>query len=453
MKFELRPFQIDGVKAIWKFRGRAILGDDQGLGKTVQMLEWIRRIPGRRPAVIVCPSSVKYNWQQEAWDKFRIRARVLEGRGPKAVKKLHDDLIILNYDILPYWLETFSLRPPQIVGFDEAHFLANPRSRRSRAAKIMADNAASAIALTGTPLTNEAIQLWSILNIVKPELFPDMRTYAWRYTRPRHTHWGWLFKGSKNEKELHKILVKNVMIRRLKEDVAKELPPKIHRMIPVRLTDKALKEYNRANATFLTWLREWSPARANRAKRSEQLAKVGYLMRLCARLRLPHTCEFIRDFHEEAPKEQLVGLSAHTFVLQHLEKEFPDCVVVDGKHTGKVRHRSIRRFQQKRAKDFWGNWIAAGAGLNLQNSHNFLSLDPPWTPGTRSQGTDRVHRIGQDKQVIIHHMFAIGTIEEKWMKVLDERGGRIARIIDGKDVGEDGGHSILDEVLAKMKKR
>lgn len=452
MATELRPFQKEGVLAIYHFNGCVILADEQGLGKTIQSLSWITKIPKRRPVVIVTPSSVKYAWQAEADLHFKMRTVVLEGNGPKRKDMiLRDDVIILNYDILKAWLPVLQRRQPEVVIFDECHYVKNPRAARTRAAKKLAENASSRLALSGTPMTNKPIELWSILNIVRPDLFPNFFGYARRYCKPILTHWGWQFPGAIRKKELFQILKKECMIRRLKKDVAPELPDKIHQVIPFRMDPKAAKEYHRASEDFITWLTEKSPAKANRAKRSASLAKVGYLFRLCAELKLPMLLELLKDFREENPDTKIVGLTMHTFVIDRLRRVFPKASIVNGQVTGWKRREAVRRFtSRKDVNELWGNWKAAGAGLNLQVSSNFFSLDLPWTPGDLLQGQDRVHRIGQTKKVIIRYPILLGTIEEKWMKILRERTQVLKAILDGKGALDD--EDLFDTLLKEMKK-
>lgn len=434
--FKPRQFQEDGVLGIWKFRGKTLLADDQGLGKTIEALMWVSRIPARRPVVIVTPSSVKYHWQMEARQKFGLQSRVLEGQGPrqKAVWTHQDRILILNYDILWFWLKALMANPPRVVIFDECHYISNRLARRTRAAKALAKHADSVLGLSGTPMTNKPVQLWAVLNIIRPDLFPDFDQFAWRYCKPRHTYWGWRFDGAENKDELHKILTKHVMIRRLKEDVAPELPKKIHKMIPVHLGPAAFKEYHKAKDNFLMWLREKSAAKAARAKRAESMVKVGYLLRLCAHLRLPQTLNFVKEFHENNPGEKIVGLTGHTFMIDRLRETFPkSSVVIDGRVTGVLRTEAVRSFTHiRKITDLWGNWRAASVGLNLQRASNMVSLDPPWTPGDLLQGQDRVHRIGQTKTVVIWYLYAMGTVEEEWMRILRERTGVLKAVLDGK---------------------
>lgn len=445
---KLRPFQKEGVLAIWDFRGRALLADEQGLGKTIQSLEWIRRIPRRRPAFIVVPASVKYAWQAEAAN-FDMRAEVLEGRRPKKKFRLPGDLVILNYDILSSWLPALLRADPQVIVFDEIHYLRNPLAQRTIAAKKLAENVASVVGLSGTPLVKRPIELWSVLNIIRPTLFPDRMAYAWRYCKPRFTHWGWRYDGATKVDELRKILIKNVMIRRLKKDVAPELPPKTRTMIPFRLNSYV--EYQKAQLDFLKWLRGISAAKANRAKKNSALVKVGYILRLVARLKLDWTVRWIEDFCENNPGEKLLALTMHTFVIDRLREHFPNSVVINGSVTGIKREEAIKAFRcNPNIPLLFGNWKAAGTGLNLQAACNAVGLDFPHTPGDLLQGEDRIHRIGQKRKVSIYYLFAKDTIEERYMKLMKRHIGTLDAILNGEESEED--FSMFDELLIEEKR-
>lgn len=452
MIFVPRPYQKKDLRRIYDFHGRALLAWEQGLGKTPESGWWLSKIPAHRPALIVAPSSVKYAWQHELWDFFRLRARVLEGQGPRdSGMVLKDDIVVVNYDILYHWLPVLEKRPPKVFIMDECQYVSNAAARRTKASKYISQWASSVIGLSGTPMTNRPVQLWSILNIIRPDLFPDFWGFAHEYCEPKMGFWGWEFKGATNRKGLWEILTKNVMIRRLKKEVAPELPDKIHKTLPMMMGQKAKQEYVKASESFLLWLREKSPARANRARKAEAMVKVGYLLRLCARLKLPQTIKFIQEFKESNPGKKIVGLTSCRFVIDRLLEEFPDCVVVDGRVTGKIRTDSVRKFREsKRINDFWGNWRAAGIGLNLQVSQDLFALDPPSTPGVFLQGIDRVHRIGQAGQVIIQYPYLAGTVEEKWWKKIKTRAGILSEIMDGKASSSALSGNIFDQLLSEL---
>jgi SWI/SNF-related matrix-associated actin-dependent regulator 1 of chromatin subfamily A len=142
----------------------------------------------------------------------------------------------------------------------------------------------------------------------------------------------------------------------------------------------------------------------------------------------------------------------HTFVIDHLKKKFPQCVVVDGRVVGRKRVESVRRFQSNRRTNLLlGNWKAAGVAITLHAASNGAALDLPWTPGDLLQGEDRLHRFGQKKNVIIHYLIALNTIEEKLLKLLRKKSKVLDAILDGKaDVGD---LDIFGELLAEIRRQ
>ena len=445
---KLRPFQLDGAKRIYAFRGRALLADEQGLGKTLQALFWIKKTPKHRPVVIVTPASVKYAWQSEAALHFNMRTEVIEGRRRKRVMGLPGPIVVINYDILKSWLPALLKAEPTTVIFDECHYIKNPEAERTKAALDLAEHATSVLGLSGTPLTNRPIELWPILYAICPDLFPERGKYAWRYCKPRYTPWGWQYDGATRTGELHRVLTEWCMIRRLKKDVAKELPPKERRMVPFKLDSYV--EYQKAQNNFLHWLKEISPARAKRAKKSEALTKIGYLLRLVAKLKLSWTEKWIEEFLECHPEKKLIAFTMHTSVIRHLFKKFEKIsVVIDGSVTGRKRVEATRRFHSnRRTRLLLGNWKAAGVGLNLQVAHNIAGLDFPWTPGDLMQGEDRIHRIGQKEQCVVHYLTALNTIEEKQIKVLRKKAHILDSILNGTRPSKD--LDMFSELLKEM---
>lgn len=380
---------------------------------------------------------------------LNIRTEVLEGHRKKGRTKLPGNILILNYDILKSWLKVLLRAKPAVVIIDEAQFIKNPKALRTKATLKLAEGASSVLALSGTPLTNRPIELWPILKAVRPDLFPSFEKFAWRYCRPRYTHWGWRYTGSAREDELHRILVRECMIRRLKKEVSKELPPKIRRGVPFKL--KSYVEYNNAEHDFLGWLRKKDPLRAKRAAKSQALTRVGYLLRLVARLKLDWTVRWIHEFFEAHPDKKLVCFTMHRFVIEHLMEVFGDkAVKIDGSVRGIKRAETVRKFQNNpRVKLFVGQWIAAGIGITLTAAHNTAALDFPWTPADLLQGEDRIHRIGQKNKCIIHYLAALGTIEEKLVKLLRKKARILDAILDGKRHAKD--LDLFDELLREMK--
>lgn len=447
---ELRPFQLEGVRQIYGFRGRALLADEMGLGKTIQALYWIRKIPKRRPVLIITPASIKWTWQAEAAMHFGMRTEVIEGHRKGRRPLPNGDVIIINYDLLRSWMPALLRFRPECLIIDEVQFIKNPAAKRTKCVLLLSPLAGSVVGLSGTPITNRPVEFWPVLQAIRPDLFPSFTKFAWRYCKPKHTPWGWQFNGSSNEAELNRILIRECMIRRLKKDVAPELPDKIRRPVSFKL--KSYTEYHEAETQFLSWLKKKSLARANRAKKSQALTRVGYLLRLVAELKLTSTVKWIEDFFEANPGKKLVGFSMHTFVIDHLKQKFGNrCVIIDGRVTGRKRVETVRQFQSNKKVDLLiGQWIAAGVGITLTAAHNFVALDFPWTPGDLVQGEDRIHRIGQKKDCHIHYLVALGTIEERLIKILKKKAKILDAILNG------GGRSssdlgIFDVLLKEMK--
>lgn len=449
METELKPFQLEGAKQIYRFRGRALLADEMGLGKTLQSLYWIKKIPTFRPAVIVCPASMKYTWQSEAMLHFKMHLEVLEGKCNGRFLLPPKGIYVLNYDILPYWLPVLRRTRPQCLILDEVHYVKSPTAQRTKAALKLSKCMRSVVGLSGTPLTNRPIELWTVLQAIRPDIFPSRTKYAWKFCKPRYTPWGWRFDGATKLKLLNRILRRECMIRRLKKEVIHELPRKERKMVAFRL--KSYEEYNHAQDHFLHWLRRQSPARAKRAARSQALTKIGYLIRLACELKLPWTVKWIEDFLESHPEQKLVGFTMHTFVIDHLKQRFPEALIIDGRVTGRKRTEIVHQFRSHpRKRLLFGNWIAAGVGITLTAAWNVAAFDLPWTPGELLQGEDRCHRIGQKHNVIINYLTALGTIEEKQMTLLRRKAGVLDAVLDGKAKVTD--FNLFDELIDELRK-
>lgn len=444
---ELRPFQKVGVRKIYEFRGRALLADEQGLGKTIQSLAWLLRIHKFRPAIIVTTASMKYTWQAEAAMHFNMRTEVLDGYRPKNVWNLPGKICILNYDILDSWLDCILDHNPPVIILDEIHFCKNPEAQRSKAACELVRGAVSVVGCSGTPLTNKPIELWGVMRLIRPDLFPERAAFGWRYCKPRFVRGRWRFDGAQNTRELNEILVDECMIRRLKRDVAPELPDKIRCIASYRLPRADMEEYQNAQDNFLGWLRSINAARANNAQKNPALTKIGYLLRLVADMKLKWVAQWVEEFLQSGKK--LVGFTMHTFVIDYLKKRFPEALVINGSVTGIKRVETVRAFQSNPRKNLLlGNWRAAGVGLTLTAAYNAVVFDLPWTPGDLLQGEDRIHRIGQTKDCTIHYLIVLGTIEEKLMRILRTKFGVVDDILNGEGSSED--LTIFDELLREM---
>lgn len=483
----LKGFQCIGVEMIDEFKGRALLADEMGLGKTVQILAWLQLYKKRRPVIIVCTASLKWNWYNEINEWLRPIPEVHIISGEKNYKLPDVDIFIINYDILSSWKNKLRDIDAEVIVFDECHYLKNSTAKRTKAAALIAKNIEYKIGATGTPIENSPADLFSILHIVKPGLFVNKYEFLHSYCDPKFNGFAWEFKGSSNEVELNEILTTNVMIRRLKSDVLKELPEKTFSIIPLDIDNKSL--YNLAVNDFLQYMSnkfdsEMAITQEKVKAEFEKFAKkhgivstfeidsdsiellkqqkltksingaafvqIEALKQIAVQGKLKQVINWIRDFIESG--EKLVVMTVHTFVIDALMQEFGKIAVkVDGSVSSKKRIEVVEQFQNsKKIKLFFGNIRAAGEGLNLTAACNIAVVEFPWNPSKLNQAIDRVHRIKQLRGVTVYFPIAKDTIEEKIISLIDFKSNVSAKIIDGKPLNRD---SMINELLKSIKNK
>jgi len=436
---ELYKYQRQGIRQIERFDGRALLADEMGLGKTIQALWWADNYMEQDASiVVVCPASLKINWQREAAKHCNMRMNVLEGYKPF---DLMPGRYIINYDILvghkryeSSWLEKLIELRPKLVVCDEAHYIKSPAARRSKAVAALCFGVPHVIMISGTPLTNRPAELYNILKILHPNEFPSYSQYCWRYCNPRVTPWGLDVSGASNLDELHERLTNLCMIRRRKADVLKQLPDKIRTVLPIELNSTAKAEYDRAERQFIAWLREFSPSKAKRAEKAEYLVKRGYLKRLAGILKQKSVIEWIGNFLQETD-EKLIFFGVHKAFLRPIYDHFKKvAVMVDGSITGSKRQSAFDAFtNQDKKRLLVGNIQAAGVGWNGQVANNVAFGELPWTPGELTQAEDRTHRIGQTRGVVCHYLVSEGTIEEQLCNILQAKQQTLSNVLDGHE--------------------
>lgn len=425
-------YQRVGIRAVDHFKGRILIADAMGTGKSFQALGWVAN-NDLRPVVIVCPANAKAVWEHEAITHFRIKVGIIEGRKSNTAPMVVPyRILVINYDILTDWLSFLQSINPQILILDEVHYIKSMRTKRSKAARALARQVPNVLALSGTPLTNRPAELFPILNMLRPDIWPKFMTFAYRYCQPKRTPWGWQFNGATRLPELHERLKTYCMIRRLKKDVLKDLPEKIRTMVPLKITDR--KEYTRATNHFLAWVATTrSHEKASRAAKAESLVKMGYLKRLAARLKMKAGVRWIEDFLEETD-EKLVVFAEHRAIIETIQSKFQNIsVVVDGRVPHRKRALAIKQFQEnKKTRLFIGNIQAAGVAITLVAASTVVFLELPFVPALVSQAEDRCHRIGQTNKVNIYYLVAEDTIEEHLCKIIESKQSVIDRVLDGR---------------------
>ena len=428
---ELLPFQHECVNEIERFAGRSLLAVDMGCGKTLIALTWLDRHPGAFPAVVICPAAVKYHWEREALG-VGVRASVLEGQTPSrnGWAGSQPKLVVVNYDILDHWLGWLKKLKPRTIICDECQMTMSPRAIRSKATRALCRGVPHVLALSGTPLVNRPIELFTTLNIIRPDVWKNRWSYGHRFCGPKWTPWGYKFQGASHTSELNESLLSTCMIRRRKADVLPELPTKVREVIPIPMSDPA--EYRRAKDDFLNWLRRQDPVKAQRASHAQTLVKIGCLKRLAARLKLRYVVEWIERFLENTD-EKLVVFAVHRKMIEALQRRCPaKSLVIDGTVTGRKRAAVVDRFQRdSEVRVLIGNIQAAGVGITLTAANNVVFAELPWRPGDCTQAEDRCHRIGTTQTVWVTYLVAHDTIEELLCELIQHKQGMLSATLDG----------------------
>jgi SWI/SNF-related matrix-associated actin-dependent regulator 1 of chromatin subfamily A len=434
-------FQRDDVMQITRWKGRVLLANEQGTGKTLESLYWVHKNPTVRPVVVVCPPSVTYNWQREAFVHFGLKSTVIEGRKVPKEKTETEEIIILGDSVLDAWVGYLISISPKLLVIDECHRCKSRTTKRTRAAKTLARSCPHVLALSGTPLTSRPSELFPVLNMVRPDLYPNFHLFADTHCPPRRTPWGMDYSGAANIDLLHRKLSSTMMIRRRKADVLKELPEMIRQVCLMKI-DKP-KEYQEAERDFKMWLQKTNPLKV---AKSNMLAKVGFLLRMAAQKKLSSVKEWIHTFLDSSD-EKLIVFGVHKAMLGALQKEFPDSLLIDGSVTGKNRQVVVDQFQNGPKRLLFGNLIAAGVGITLTAASTTLMAEMTWVPADMLQAEARTHRIGQRGQSVAVYAVALGTIEEKLVNVLVKKQGILSGVLDG---GKGEGLDVLSQVIKEM---
>lgn len=479
-KRKLKPYdyQLEGVNFIEYHNGRALIADVMGLGKTIQALAWIQYRKDLKSILIVCPASLKINWKEEfeKWVTRDYYIEILEGTTPYEIK---GDVVIANYDILHSWVIDLKLTNFDVCIADELHYVKSTKSLRTKAFKEIVMMIPNVIGLTGTPIENDPIEIFYLVNLINKNVFPNYIKFIERYyaakqvdqdirggklmkeTQPdgtvkeiwkHNTRKVWKRGKAQNQKELHRILKNHVMIRRTFQDVNLQLPDKIYSNIHLSI-DNA-DAYYKAEEDFIEYVKEKFDKRLldnlsefedeeqlklakieklDAISRAPALAMLQELKLLAAKGKIKQVIDWIHDFLDT--DEKLIVFAINKIIVKKLMDAFPDAVKIDGSTSSVKRNEAVKSFQNdSNVKLFIGNIKAAGIGLTLTAASKVAIVQFPWNPGEMLQAEGRSLRIGQTKKVTVYKFIAKDTIEDRIIKLLNFKQNEIDQIIDGKDV-------------------
>lgn len=440
------PYQRAGIAYAMK-RENVLIGDDMGLGKTIQAVGIANADPSIRRVLIICPASLKLNWHREwrKWDVKGLDVGIVNKQWPA-----HADVVIINYDLLKAHRGFIDRRQWDLLIFDEAHYMKNPKTQRTKLTlgfeptqkqldkgeePIEPIKARRRIMLTGTPIPNRPVELWPIVRALDPQgLGMDFMRFTRSYCLAHHNGYGWNFNGASNLDELQMKLRASIMVRRLKSDVLKELPPKRRQIVPLTSPEieKIVKREASAAAALekareeLEVLDALALADDDYAKRADQLRHIvdaafedmSAARREIAQAKLPVAIEHIRDLLETLPS--IVVMAHHIEVVEAVRDAFAEegAVMVHGGVSLADRQKAVDAFQAGEARVFSGGIAAAGVGLTLTRASTIVFIELDYVPGNITQAEDRVHRIGQNDHVLVQHLVADGSIDAKMVQIL-----------------------------------
>lgn len=435
------PYQRAGI-AYAKDRNSTLIADEMGLGKTIQGIGIANSDPSVRRVLIVCPASLKLNWQREwrKWDVKGLSTAVADSKWTDSGA----DVVIINYENVEKCAADIAAVQWDLMILDECHYVKNSKAKRTKTmlgyyhkkAKEMISglitHSTRKVFLTGTPIVNRPIELWTIVQACDPEgLGKSFFGFAKRYCNAYHNGYGWDFSGASNLDELHERLRKSFMVRRLKSDVLKDLPPKRRSIIALKPTKAQQKAIESELKAFGFDEEDYEDVLANMQESgSIDFERVSAVRRQVALAKIDGVIEQAEALLEET--EKLVIMAHHHEVIDRLTEAFGEkAVKLDGRMNQDARQESVDRFQNDPSvKVFVGSIKAAGVGITLTASSTVLFAELDWTPGNMSQAEDRCHRIGQKDMVNIYHVVLDGSVDARVAKILVQKQSVIDRALD-----------------------
>ena len=467
----LRPYQLHGLAWLQHLREQqlaGILADDMGLGKTAQALAhiWTEKQAGRleRPALVVVPTSLLFNWQQEA-ARIAPGLRVQTWHGPDRAAQValgDADLVLTTYNLVWRDLRTLSAQRWHLLILDEAQSVKNAQARAARALRRL--EARHLLALTGTPLENHLGELWSLFDLLMPGFLGDSRSFARHWRKPIEVN------RDGPRARLLAARVRPFILRRMKTEVATELPPltELVKRVPLVGQQKQLYESVRVAADHMV-RRILARDGFTPTSLISVLDAMLKLRQVCCDPRLvkgvemaPHTerakLEWLREHLPDlvAQGRRLLVFSQFTEMLDLIAAELAALGLPHLRLTGQTpasqRGEIVRRFQAQQSPILLASLKAGGVGLNLTAADTVIHVDPWWNPAVQDQASARAHRIGQQQPVFVYRLVAQGSIEERMLE-LQSRKRALADGLLGRDDGtalSKFGAGELDLLLAPL---
>ena len=451
-KYSHRPPLNHQKEAIEKLVGskRFILADDMGLGKTTSTIIAALET-GAKKILIVCPASLKINWQREISNYSDRPVFISEGKKYST----ESDFVIVNYDILKNFHTTDPKKKDEslllksnfdLVILDEAHMISNVQAQRTKLINSFVKKINRVWLLTGTPMTSRPMNYYNLLNIIESPVAQNWMAYAIRYCQGYQFKAGnrkvWNVTGASNLEELRD-RTSNLILRRLKEEVL-DLPYKIITPIYLRLQSK---QYEELMGEYYDWY-DKNPDESSSL--TVQFSKLMKVRKVIANEKVNQTIEFVENIIDQGKK--VIIFTNFTDSLQTMYQHFgKQAVYLDGSCTNAIRQQAVDSFQNdEKIKVFVGNLKAAGVGLTLTSAEVVIMNDLSFVPAEHSQAEDRAYRYGQKSNVLVYYPLFDNTIEAAIYDILNKK-KEIIRTVMGDQQMENSG-DVVEEILFLINK-
>ena len=452
-KYDHRPPLEHQKEAVEKLAGsrRFILADDMGLGKTTATIIAALET-GSKKILIICPASLKINWQREIENYSDRPVYIAEGKKFST----ESDFVIVNYDILKNFHDTDPKKKNgsilnqsnfDLVILDEAHMISNPQAQRTKIINHFVKNIKRVWLLTGTPMTSRPMNYYNLLNIIESPVAQNWMAYAIRYCQGYQFMAGrrkvWNVTGASNLEELRDRTSKQIL-RRLKEDVL-DLPDKIISPVYLRLKSK---EYEELMGEYYDW---FDNKKDESSSLTVQFSKLMKVRKVIANEKTKQTIEFAENIVEQGKK--VIIFTNFTDTLQTIYQHFgKQAVYLDGSCSKPHRQNAVDEFQENdKIKVFVGNLKAAGVGLTLTAAEVVIMNDLSFVPAEHAQAEDRAYRYGQKSNVLVYYPLYENTIEGAVYDILNRK-KEIIRTVMGDQQPENVG-DVVEEILGLINKR
>jgi SWI/SNF-related matrix-associated actin-dependent regulator 1 of chromatin subfamily A len=450
-KYGHRPPLEHQKIAIEKLAGskRFILADDMGLGKTTSTIIAALET-GAKKILIICPASLKINWQREIENYTDRSVFICEGKK----FSLEHDFVIVNYDILKNFYDVKN-KPESLltkgnfdlVILDEAHMVSNPQAQRTKIINHFVKSINRAWLLTGTPMTSRPMNYYNLLNLIESPVAQNWMAYAIRYCQGYQFTAGkrkvWNVTGASNLEELRDRTSKQIL-RRLKEDVL-DLPDKIITPVYLRLQSK---EYENLMGEYYDWY-DKNPDESKSL--TVQFSKLMKVRKVIANEKVNQTIEFAENILDQGKK--VIIFTNFTDTLQSIYQHFgKQAVYLDGSCSNSVRQQAVDQFQNdEKVRVFVGNLKAAGVGLTLTSAEVVIMNDLSFVPAEHAQAEDRAYRYGQKSNVLVYYPIFDNTIEAAIYDILNAKKKVISTVM-GDEVNFSSA-DVVEDILTLINKR